>query len=530
MHYLTNMVKNKTSIIMNIRFVITRLFIIPALCILFFTCKEEELYISYYPEQKFTVNSYIEANLDSFANYYKLLQAGDLTGALSAYNPYGNNFTLFLPTDRAFEKFFNDHPDYRNIDDLIADKEYAAILTKYHIVNSAFQTSDFPFGALPDTTATGNQLIIAIDSLSISPVINGEAFIIKPDIEVLNGFIHVIDKVLVPITFQIAQWVEQRQDRFSIFYDALEVTGLDGLLANDGRFTLLLESNQVYHKRGIHSVEDLKELYSPLNSDYTSDDNGLYRFVAYHILDDIYYLDDFEGSNFNYNTYSIFPVKVDGLGLNIRINQGVGILDTLINGIDTTFINYLGFQYDQSNNQANNGSIHLIDQVMELYLPGRTIVNNRFHDEPAIRRIRNEPVVKDFTANDNLEFISWTGPEILSYVKTAENISGVWNDDYIRIAGNFTLRYEIPRLLPGRYNFFVAAHANNIENAMITIRLNGNPVGGNIDLSTGGTSNVPFYRFPIGTVELTEYKTHTIEVRTIIPGRFLCDMFVFEPI
>ena len=520
----------KIIISMNIRFVITRIFIIPAFSFLLFSCEEEELVISYYPEQKHTIYSYIESNLDSFAIYHKLLQSNGLAGALSAYNPYGNDFTLFLPTDRAFESFLNEHPDYRNIDDLLADNEYSAILTKFHIVNSAFETSDFPFGALPDTTATGDQLIIAIDSLSNRPIINGEAFIMKPDIEVLNGVIHVIDKVLEPITYHITQWGEQRSDRFSVFFDALEVTGLDQLLGNDGRFTLFIESNQVFRKRGIHSVEDLKELYSPNNSNYTEDDNGLYRFIAYHILDDIYYLDDFEGSNMNYNTYSIYPVQIDGQGLNILINQGVGVLDTLINGIDTTFINYIGFQYDQSNNQAKNGAIHLIDQVMELYLPARTTVNNRFHEEPAIRMIRNEPIVKDFTANDNLEYISWTGPEILSYVKTAENISGVWNDDYIRIEGNFTLKYEIPRLLPGRYNFFVAAHANSVENAMIDIRLNGNPVGGSIDLSSGGTSSAPFYRFLIGAIELNEYRTHTIEVRTVIPGRFLCDLFSFEPI
>lgn len=449
--------------------------------------------------------------------------------ALSAYNPNGNNYTLFLPNDQAFEKYFTENPNYRSMEELLADKEYSRALARYHIVNSAFNTNDFPFGSLPDTTATGEHLIIAIDTASTRPKINGEAFITRPDIEVLNGYIHIIDKVLEPVTSPVGDWVKQR-NQFSIFSDALELTGLMDMIVSDGRYTLLIESNQIFNRKGIFSAQDLINKYSPGNVNYNEADNGLYRFIAYHILDGIYYLDDFEGQVTSYNTHTIYPVRIDGTGLNTRINQGVGVLDSLVSGSGTTLINYINLLYDQSNNQASNGAIHLISHVMELFLPGRSILNFQFHNEPAINLIRNVAAIYEFTPADNLQYIQWTGAKSLSFVKSAQAVPGVWNDDYIILDGNFSMTYAIPRMLPGRYNFYINAHARSELNAMIDIFLDGNQIGGSIDLSSGGTANTPFYTFLIGIVDLMDYAPHTIEVRTVIPGRFMCDRFVFEPI
>jgi uncharacterized surface protein with fasciclin (FAS1) repeats len=509
--------------------IITRFLIVPGILLLIFSCQEDRLYESFYKEQKLTIASFIEANKDSFSYYYELIKSNDMMGSLSAYNPYGNNYTLFLPSNDAFEKYFNENPNYKSMEELLADKVYSHTLARYHIVNSAFRTNDFPYGSLPDTTATGELLIIAIDTASSRPKVNGEAFIIRPDIEVLNGFIHVIDKVLEPVTSPVSSWIEQRE-HFSIFRDALELTGLKELLGSVGRYTLMVETNLVFNAKGIFSVEDLITRYSPDNINFTEADNGLYRFIAYHILDDIFYLDDFEGQVSNYNTLSVYPVRIDGIGLNIRINQGVGVLDTLITGTDTTLINYLSLQYDVSNNQTSNGAIHLINHVMEPFLPVRSVLNFQFHNEPIINAIRNEAAIYEFPQEVNFQYIQWTGSKSLTFVKSPTNISNVFNNDYIILEGNFTMTYHIPKILPGRYNLYITAHATSVANAMVDVILDGKQIGGSIDLSSGGTNNIPFYTFLLGTVDLNEYALHTIGVRTVIPGRFMCDRFTFEPI
>jgi hypothetical protein len=448
---------------------------------------------------------------------------------LSAYNPNGDAYSIFLPSENAFTAFFQNSSTYSTIEQLLDDPEYASTLALYHIVNVGLLTNDFPFGSLPDTTASGDFLTVSIDTITSLPRINGVASIIEPNIELINGYIHIIDEVLLPITYTIGEWLEG-QERFSIMKEAMESTGIMNVLKSEDNYTLLLESNEVLNRQEIFSLEDLLEKYSPESSDYTSVDNGLYRFAAFHLLEGIYYLDDFEGNSSLYNTETIFPVNIDGESLIMKINEGVGSLDTIITGSDTTIIDYVGFDYENSNNQAINGAIHQIDQLMELYLPERIQVVNQFYNEPEINALRNDPGSTVFTDQEGFTKLQWDGVEELVYIKSSEQISGVWNNDYIVLDGSFTLTYEIPRLLPGKYNLYVGAHAFDDGNASINLSFDGNSIGGNIDLTSGGTSSNPYYNFLVGTVELPDYTSHSIEVKSLIPGIFICDRFTLEPV
>lgn len=491
-------------------------------------CENERLYEPFYPEDFYTITDYLEANSDSIGSYYALLQSLGLDRALSAYNPYGNNYTLFLPTDEAFEAFFTES-EYADMNTLLADGSYARSLAKYHIVNTALETSDFPYGSLSDTTATGDFLTIAIDTATQQPRINGVAAVVTPNIEVINGFIHVIDHVLRPVTFPVGEWLAE-QPEYALMHEVFALTGLLDTLTEGKGVTVLLETNAVLNEAGYTTLEDMITAYSPESTDYTSSENGLYIFGAYHILEGIYYLDDFEGQLANYNTKTSNPVMIDGQGLDIKINEGVGSLDTLFNGTDTTIIDYIGIDYEQSNQQAMNGAVHRVDHLLEVYMPPRSEVINQFHNEPLINAINNEAGETVFTDPGEFEVIDWTGTEALTYVNSDEDINGVWNNDYIILEGNFTMDYTIPKLLPGKYNLYLNAHALDDENASVNIAFDGVPIGGNIDLTSGGTGNNPYFNFLVGTVDLDAYVEHTISVSTLIPGVFQCDRFTFEPV
>ena len=198
--------------------------IFAGLFLFFVSCENDRLYESFYPEEKYTIASYLETSQDSLSMYYQLLKSLDLLNALSAYNPHGNSYTLFLPDDQAFNKFFEDSKSFSSMADLLADPGYAATLAKYHIVNTALETNDFPFGSLSDTTATGDYLTVAIDTASLQPLINGEASIVTPNIELINGYIHIIDKVLEPITFPVSDWINERST-FSMLRIVFVLTG-----------------------------------------------------------------------------------------------------------------------------------------------------------------------------------------------------------------------------------------------------------------------------------------------------------------
>jgi uncharacterized surface protein with fasciclin (FAS1) repeats len=115
--------------------------------------------------------------------------------------PAGMVIPCFFPMTSAFEKFFEKSPDYNNINDILDDEDYARILGRYHILNSEIRTNDFPFGALPDTTLSGDILTVGFVSGLDSTLylINNLSPVILRNIQASNGYIHVLDELLEPV-------------------------------------------------------------------------------------------------------------------------------------------------------------------------------------------------------------------------------------------------------------------------------------------------------------------------------------------
>jgi len=75
----------------------------------------------------------------------------------------------------------------------------------------------------------------------------------------------------------------------------------------------------------------------------------------------------------------------------------------------------------------------------------------------------------------------------------------------------------------------IRADAFDPSNAIVEVYIDGNKIGGIVDLTTGGNANNPFQFLDLGPVEFTSYSEHTVEVRSIVPGRFLWDVVRFLP-
>jgi hypothetical protein len=316
----------------------------------------------------------------------------------------------------------------------------------------------------------------------------------------------------------------------------VDLVGLDELMdlntkdeEKDQRpFTLFVEHDSIYNRNGIFSVEDLAAEISPGDDDYTSTSNPLYNFVAYHMLSESWFLADFVDISTNYTTYSDIPLNVNGLGLDVQVNKGKQDFDTIISGPDTTIINYIGFFYDESNVLTQSGAVHFIDQVMRQVQPSRQIQTFQFFEESLFAEYREEPGEYLIEDPASLQRITWQGPDLI-YVKEADPDYPAWSQDYLSLTGDFRITYRIPQMVQGNYLVLFGAEAFNNLNALVEVTIDGKPLGGLINLTSGGTADNPFAQIELGTMNFLKYEEHFIEVRSLIPGRFLWDYIRFEP-
>jgi uncharacterized surface protein with fasciclin (FAS1) repeats len=497
-----------------------------------FSCKRDPVEANFEDVEKSSIYDYLMENKEQYSSFISILEVGNLAKTLSAYNPDGNNYTLFLPDNAAVNNFIDENDQFSSLNDILNNPEYASAFARYHVVNLGVHTNQFPFGAFSEPTLSGDFLTV---SFIIEPdtsyyKINNQAAVNFPNIEVSNGYIHQVETALKPITFTSYQWLEQNQD-YSIFKNAVDLTGLRHLIdfnlkleENKQPVTILAEPDRIYIEKGINNVNELAAYISPDNAEYTSPSNPLYNFVAYHILSGQYFIDNFEGVSTNYTTYSEIPLSINGVGINLAINKGKE--DTVY--VNDNPIDYIGFLYDESNVITQSGAMHFIDRLMVQRTPSRAIRTFEFYEEPLLNEYRQEVgtfLIEDPEALFNIE---WSGADLF-FVELGGQQSSAWGADYLEINGDFTISYTIPRLIQGRYRVFLGAEAYNSQNALIEVFIDGKKIGSLVDLSTGGSSNNPFQRIELGTIDFTRYSTHKVEIRPLIPGRFLWDYIRFEP-
>lgn len=490
--------------------------------------------------ERLTIYDYLMDNEEEFSSFISILEKGGVLKTLSAYNPNGLDYTLFAPNNDAMNRFINESDQFSSVNDILSNEVYAASFSRYHIVNEGVLTNDFPFGAFSEPTLSGDFLTVSfiIEADTSYYKINNQAAVNLPNIETSNGYVHHLETALVPITYSSYDWLANNSS-FSIFKQAVDLTGLQPLIdfnikedENKQAVTVLAEPDSIYQNAGIFSVDDLAAVVSPGNTDYTSSSNGLYNYVAYHVLTGSFFLDDFADENTNYNTMSEIPLNINGRGLEIEINPGKEMFDTIVHQPgDTTFIDYVGVLYDESNVITQSGAIHFINRMMKQQPPSRTNLTYQFYEESVIWEFyqigEGSFLIEDPELLNNIEY---TGSD-LSYEivnEDGEDITNAWNNDYLILDGDFTISYTTPQIVAGRYTVFLGAEAFNSENALVEVFIDGKKIGGLVDLTTLGSEDNPFQQIRLGNVDFKSYARHKVEIRPLIPGRFLWDNIRFE--
>ena len=281
---------------------------------------------------------------DTFSYYYQILgivhpskkSESTMKELLSARG----NYTCFAPTNEAIQSYLDSLYEIGilesgSVDD-ITDSVAEAIVFNSIIDNgdnSAYASTDFqdpmPTNNMNDrpiriSYGTSSSISTSGDSTVITEVyVNIYSKVIEKDIEVENGYIHIIDHVISPSNASVGDLVSNTEN-LSFFGSLLVLTGWDALTTDyrdydyddldeagttyygsDGswegqypehryyKYTFFVEPDSVFESAGINSVDDLMD-YLQANAyydddtsygdDYESEDNALNQFIAYHIV------------------------------------------------------------------------------------------------------------------------------------------------------------------------------------------------------------------------------------------------------
>jgi transforming growth factor-beta-induced protein len=165
----------------------------------------------------------------------------DLAGTLSGPGP----FTVFAPTNEAFQELLDSNPDWSSVDDIPVETLQAVLL--FHVLSGEVRSGDLS-DTYVNTLSTGpNDEALSLQ-VEVTGAIefNGDAKPVVVDVEASNGVVHVIDKVMLPpnvvtlainagFTSLVAALTDNR----------LTVDFVD-ILSGDGPFTVFAPTNDAF--------------------------------------------------------------------------------------------------------------------------------------------------------------------------------------------------------------------------------------------------------------------------------------------
>ena len=343
----------------------------------FNSCKRE--HITYSTTSDVNMYSYLEQNPDQFSMFKQIV---DKAGFSTFINTYGT-YTLFAPNNTGVTAYLkaSGKASVDNIDEATAKK-----IVSISLIADTINTQLFTDGKMRAPTTSGQFLITGANNVGgvSSITINRQANVVKGNVRLGNGIVHVIDNVLLPAEQTLAKMVEQNPN-YSIFSEALKATGFYDSLnvaataaTNPSRkfLTLIAQTNAVFNAAGIADFNALKAKYSTKGNPKDPADS-LYLFVAYRVFPELSYLSDVVAAS-SHPTLAPLEVTTSMLdGEKVLLNNDYfnGILEPGV-VLDRTL----------SDNSASNGVLHSSAANYKIKVRKPTAVYFDFGDQPEIRR------------------------------------------------------------------------------------------------------------------------------------------------
>ena len=281
-----------------------------------------------------TIEDYLANRPDQFSSFNYILQRAGLDKLMSGYGTY----TCFAPTNEAVTEYidslYNDQENKELPHNGMTENSLEGLtdslcndIAKFHIAATEVMAINMESG-MTINTMLGRDINTNIDSITGSTIINAYSHITSMDNELENGVLHEIDHVIRRSNLLVAGEMEKHPDLFTLFSQALKLTGLADSLTKKERkltppansynfytpekailgYTIFAETDDVLAENNINSIEDLishaNDVYGncaaegsgwydyyrnngitvSTGTDYQSPYNCLNMWVRYHII------------------------------------------------------------------------------------------------------------------------------------------------------------------------------------------------------------------------------------------------------
>lgn len=250
----------------------------------------------------------------------KALIKTDLTGALASKT---GSFTVFAPTDAAFTAFLST-AGFSKIEDVPNDVLKPILL--YHVVGTTVMSSAVSTGYVSTISPVDTDKFLSIFIEKGSGVkINNSASVTMADVMADNGVIHVIDKVITPLS--VGELVAVNPDLSSLANAVVSQNLLNTLKDKNGTFTVFAPNNAGFAK------------YSSLPADVKS-------LLLYHVIGSKNYSSGLSTGYYNsLSKFGEYPVSIKIMTTpEVKINNSAKVVKADIAG--------------------TNGVVHIIDDVI----------------------------------------------------------------------------------------------------------------------------------------------------------------------
>lgn len=253
-----------------------------------------------------TIEDFLTSRPEQFSSFHYILRRVELDQLLSSYGQY----TCFAPTNEAIatyiDSLWNDEKNkliphngmtenslYGLSDSLCLDIAY------YHLSNNLVSTMQMSSRITISTMLT-RSISAGVDPITGYTVLNAQAEVVSKDNKMINGYVHVINRVIPRSNRKMADEMELAGG-YVIFFEALKNTGLaDQLIDTEKQgdlgtavsesgwwcpqtckvgYTIFAESDVVLARNGIHTFEDLYQHAVSVYGECAKREGGWYDYL-----------------------------------------------------------------------------------------------------------------------------------------------------------------------------------------------------------------------------------------------------------
>lgn len=456
-----------------------------------------------------------------YSEYVKLLKKTDIYNALNVKM----DFTCFVCDNQAVAAYLQSK-GLSSVDEL--DDKTAAYLMSYHIIpGNKYDHTAFT-GKLTDSTASGDYLTVkpGAEGGINSIYVNDYALIVQKDMETINGILHRLDRMLDPIIVTLVD-VIHKNDRYSIFSEALDSCGFNGLLSSRNRMvgvitirdykTVFVVSDSVFNANHIFSYADLKAAYP---------DTTLREFMGYHIIN--------SNSDFGeLGTFITSPKTNRKNVLTYAKNQLISVVDKgseIILNDGSEEVRLVSGHYDM---QGYNGYVHEIDKLMNVAEPEPALVIWQFSDIidcqilPLYKQWSDALNQKSYNLDfENLQQVRWeTVPASTSVGKYQLRSDNNMDNDYFLFSLGYVgwIEFDLPVLAKGKYDVSISRKVYNNGRGTCYFYFDEKKNSATISCATGSKP------FKADSQEFTIQGPHKIRFTAYQPGTMDMDYITFTP-